>query len=100
MTITGNTYPVKDQLKALGGRWNPTAKGWDVPSAKADEARRLVAGTFRPSGNLMTSASQMGEKISVASMARSTARKSGAYECLECGERIYGGGECRNCGGC
>lgn len=44
VTITGNTYPVKEQLRALGGRWNADAKGWDVPATKADEARALVAG--------------------------------------------------------
>lgn len=43
-TITGNTYPVKEQLKALGGRWNPVAKGWDVPDDKADAANKIVAG--------------------------------------------------------
>lgn len=42
-TITGNTYDVREQLKALGGRWNPTAKGWDVPDDKADCARAIVA---------------------------------------------------------
>jgi hypothetical protein len=51
-TITGNTYPVKEQIKALGGRWNKAAQGWDVPSARADDARALVAGagpsTYRP----------------------------------------------------
>ena len=43
-TITGNTYPVKDAIKALGGKWNKTAKGWDVPDEVADEARALVSG--------------------------------------------------------
>lgn len=42
MIITGNTYPVRDKLKALGGRWNANAKGWDVPSEKASEAKALV----------------------------------------------------------
>jgi hypothetical protein len=42
--ITGRTYPVRAALKALGGRWNARAQGWDVPSDKADEARALVAG--------------------------------------------------------
>ncbi len=42
-TITGNTYPVKDQIKALGGKWNPDIKGWVVPDNKAEEAQRLVA---------------------------------------------------------
>jgi len=38
--IIGNTYPIKDQLKALGGRWNPDQKVWMVPTDKADQARR------------------------------------------------------------
>lgn len=44
VTITGNTYPVREQLRALGGRWNAAEKGWDVPAEKADDARALVAG--------------------------------------------------------
>ncbi|MDP9175642.1 MAG: hypothetical protein M3O30_17500 [Planctomycetota bacterium] len=54
--ITGNTFPVKDQIKALGGRWDADAKGWKVPAEKSDAARALVAGggasqstrTYRP----------------------------------------------------
>lgn len=42
--ITGNTYPVKDSIKALGGRWDPAAKGWRVPAAVASQAQALVAG--------------------------------------------------------
>lgn len=42
--VTGNTYPVKDQLKALGGRWDAQAKGWRVPADKASEAQALVSG--------------------------------------------------------
>ena len=42
-TITGNTYPVKEQLKAIGGRWNRDAQGWDVPDDAAQAARELVA---------------------------------------------------------
>ena len=26
--ITGNTYPAKEKLKRVGGRWNPDVKGW------------------------------------------------------------------------
>lgn len=44
IAITGNTYPVKDQLKALGARWNADARAWMVSPAKADEARAIVAG--------------------------------------------------------
>ena len=44
VAITGNTYPVKDQIKALGARWNADSKAWMVPADKADAARRLVSG--------------------------------------------------------
>lgn len=40
--ITGNTYPVKEQIKALGGKWNKPRNGWDVPDENADQARALV----------------------------------------------------------
>ena len=49
--ITGNTYPVKEQIKALGGRWNAELKGWNVPAEKADEARRLVSSSLRRRSN-------------------------------------------------
>ena len=43
--ITGNTYPVKDALRALGGRWDAVAKGWKVPAAMAQKAQALVSGS-------------------------------------------------------
>ena len=44
VAIGGKTYPVKDQLRAMGGRWDTGASVWRVPAEKADEARKLVAG--------------------------------------------------------
>ena len=44
IAIVGNTYPVKDQIKALGGQWNAAAKAWMVPQARAKEAWALVNG--------------------------------------------------------
>jgi hypothetical protein len=43
VAIGGNTYPVKEQLKAIGGRWDGDARCWRVPAAKAAEARAMVA---------------------------------------------------------
>jgi hypothetical protein len=48
--ITGNTYPVKEQIKALGGRWNADQKAWMVPDDKADEARALVSQAPKSTG--------------------------------------------------
>jgi hypothetical protein len=42
--VTGNTYPVKDAIKSLGGRWDAAAKGWRAPADKAPQAQALVAG--------------------------------------------------------
>lgn len=41
--ITGNTYPVRVELRGLGGTWNKAMQGWDVPEDKAEEARAIVA---------------------------------------------------------
>ncbi len=40
--IVGNTYPVKDQLKALGGKWDSMQKAWMVPDDVAEQAQKLV----------------------------------------------------------
>ena len=40
--ITGNTYPVKDAIRAMGGRWNARAKAWEVPDELEAAARALV----------------------------------------------------------
>lgn len=42
VAIRGNTFPVKDQLKALGGRWNAGEKCWMVPADRAEDAQRIV----------------------------------------------------------
>ena len=41
--ITGHTYPVRQQMRDLGGVWNRAANGWDIPAARADEARAILA---------------------------------------------------------
>lgn len=41
--VSGNTYPVRDQIRALGGKWNANAKAWQVPDERAEEAKALVA---------------------------------------------------------
>lgn len=43
VAISGNTYPVKEQLKALGAHWNPDRKVWMVAADKAEQAKALVS---------------------------------------------------------
>ena len=44
VAITGNTYPVKDQLKALGAKWDADRKCWTITDSKIEQARKIVAG--------------------------------------------------------
>lgn len=40
--LHGSTYPVKDELKKLGARWNQTDRVWMIPEARLPEAQRIV----------------------------------------------------------
>lgn len=39
VVFTGDTLKAKDRLKALGGSWNPTLKGWVFPASAAREVQ-------------------------------------------------------------
>ena len=47
-TVTGNTYPVKAELKRLGGTWNRTAQGWDFEDDTAAEQARAIVDAAGP----------------------------------------------------
>jgi hypothetical protein len=49
VAITGNTYPVRDILKRLGGTWDAARKAWIVPDDKAAEARSVVNAAYNDS---------------------------------------------------
>jgi hypothetical protein len=82
--ISGNTYPVKEQIRALGARWNADKKGWDVADEKADQAKAIVA----------------------AAPAKAPANGQSSYRpsrCKTCGcaasqyNPIYRSGDCKDC---
>lgn len=78
--ITGNTYPFKDQLKSMGGKWNTELKQWEVPDGKYEEAVRIVREAPKPEPKPFVH-----------------------YKCTVCGVKrsryvpIYASGECRDC---
>lgn len=92
ITITGNTFPVKEELKALGARWNSTAKGWDVDENVAEQARQIVAG-----------APPKVARVAGSSSGQSSSHRPHYTKCQVCGvqadryHKIYGSGECRDC---
>jgi len=42
--IEGNTYPVKDQLKQLGCKWDGDRRAWYAPTAEIATAARAIVG--------------------------------------------------------
>ena len=97
VAISGNTYPVKEALKALGARWNADGKAWMVPADKADEARALVAGApARGNGPVVRNGVMYARSRSTG-----TARNHGlnTHECALCGETLNSRYEtCWECG--
>jgi hypothetical protein len=46
--LVGDTYPIKDRIKAMGGHWDGDRKAWWVGKAKAAEAQALVSASAVP----------------------------------------------------
>ena len=89
IAITGNTFPVKDAIKALGGRWNPDRKAWMVPADRADEARKLLAGA--PAKSASAGTWNPRKCIVCGHVARFDRRG------YPIGDRILRSGECQSC---
>lgn len=85
VAITGNTYPVREQIKALGGRWNADSKAWMVPAAKADDARKLVSSA--PAKTIS------GGKRHSSKCAECGRPSRGYYRCYYCSLSYRDGGE-------
>ena len=91
VAVTGNTFPVKDQLKALGARWNPDAKAWMVAADKADAARAIVSGA--PAASPKSSG-----KPHFAKCHECGAPSRGYYRCYDCSLEYREGGDMFNGG--
>jgi hypothetical protein len=87
--ITGNTFPVKDQLKELGAKWDADAKGWRVPADKAAEARALVANP-----GAATVKTSFRRTTCVTCGYKEGPRNARGYPT---GDRILRSGECQSC---
>lgn len=88
VAIRGNTYPVREEIKALGGRWDAGQRAWMVPQNMEVRARQVVAGKT-------ISRNRAGEKISHAKCTG-----CGVTEIIDAsGYAVYQiyGGECRGC---
>lgn len=90
-TIDGNTYPVKDQLKALGARWNARIMKWEVPDDKVEAAALLLFPASPPHVAVYQATGRAPRK-------QATHRPGRAPRtCKECGQRINYGVYCGKC---
>jgi hypothetical protein len=102
--ITGNTYPVKDALKALGAKWDADSKCWTITSAKLADAQKIVADAPAEAPRVPGKCSKCGKSIkepyTICLDCKPAPRK-----CRECGAtpnlrgwpRIYKNGVCSDC---
>ena len=42
VALSGNTYPVKEALKALGAHWDKEQRAWLIAASKAAHAQALI----------------------------------------------------------
>jgi hypothetical protein len=40
--VRGNTWPVRETLRAMGGTWNPVEQAWDFPILHGNDWGTLV----------------------------------------------------------
>lgn len=62
--LKGKTFPIRDQLRALGGEFDKGSNVWMIPADRIAEARKLLTGNTnaqpqRPKKSLETSVPQM-----------------------------------------
>ncbi len=99
--IQGKTYPVKDQLKALGGQWDPQRKVWMVPDDKEAQANKIVGGGSPGQATVVDSGTHPCPRCRRQQLP--SKYKQGAWYCpdKECRDSVYsyGNGSCWECGG-
>lgn len=75
IALSGNTYPIKDKIKAAGGKWNYQLKLWMVPeNVHAELAKKIPT-------------RELNQKFI-------PYQQSGRFECYDCGDMVYPGSSC------
>ena len=89
VAISGNTYPVKDALKAIGAKWDSDRKAWTITDKKLDEAKAIVANAPPQAPRVEGKCSDCGKSC-----------KAPYTLCFDCkGKRDQRAGKCGKCHG-
>lgn len=108
VAITGNTYPVKDALKALGAKWDSGRKCWTISDKKLAEAQKIVAnapaqvatpgkctsckGNVKPPYTICFACKNKGKCLNCGAELDRWEKQHGVKRCAECRD---GGGSAR-----
>jgi len=101
VAIAGNTYPVKDQLKALGAKWDPDQKRWTITDGKLTEANAIVSSAPAPTPAVPGVCVKCKGKVKLPYTVCFACKNVG--KCLNCGaeldrwERQHGVKRCADC---
>jgi hypothetical protein len=99
--VSGDTYAVREVIKAHGGRWNGPSKVWEIPSGKV-AALEIAINRANPARPAAKSAAKLASLSS--RPAYGTQRgpyvggTSGTCRTRGCGNQAVVGGRCRSCG--
>jgi hypothetical protein len=88
--VSGDTFAVREVIKANGGRWNAASKVWEVPSGKV--AALEIAINTAPKATAKPAAKSARPAYAARPAASGTCRARG------CGRPVYAAGYCRSCG--
>jgi hypothetical protein len=56
--IRGDTKPIKDKIKANGGKWNPKHQGWIFPKSRMEDAQASISEVAKPKEEVKSTESQ------------------------------------------
>jgi hypothetical protein len=46
LTVAGKTFLIKDNIKSLGGRWNPATKTWTISTSNMQSTKKVLLDAY------------------------------------------------------
>lgn len=83
LVLNGNTFDVKEIIKALGGKWNPARRVWTLPlDLDTDETRARLGALSRNDQELLEEATKAAAAALTAAAEAAAAKKHAKAELL------------------
>jgi len=95
LVLSGNTYPIKEKIKAQGGIWDSRLRAWLVPDVTVmNKLDSLMSGSSRSSSRTSSwdASDAAATSVAAGSGASRSTIKTRAGGCAECGASLQGRG--------